>query len=184
MMTNFSRFGTSLLFIMLFSLPLAAEKPDTLIEDIEGNKHSLNDFIGNGKWVVLNVWATNCPYCRAELDTLNEFHHRHQEHDAMVIGLTLHWPSFKFPKQDELYIFAQDYFIDYPLLMVDGELANKLIGKPVDMIPLTFFYNPSGRLVYRVNGVVTDEILEAVIKQADREYTVEWAKVIPPEFKP
>ncbi len=171
-----------LLLLCLCQAVLAAPSTHP-IEGIDGKHHSLDEYIGKGKWVVLNIWATNCPYCRAELDTLGEFHARHAETDAIVLGLTLHWPSFGFPDKEQLTSFADDYFIDYPLLMVDGELANKLIGKPVNMIPLTFFYNPTGELVYRINGVVTDKMLEEVMNRKTNDYQVEWAKVIPPVFE-
>jgi len=132
----------------------------------------------------VNIWGTDCPYCRQELDALIDFHEQHRDKDAMVIGLTLHWPSFDFPDREALYYFALDYFIEYPLLMVDAELASKVIGKPVNMIPLTFFYNPDGNLVLRLNGVVTSEELEKVITEQSRQYQFRWAEEVPPEFKP
>jgi peroxiredoxin len=171
-------------FILLFSHAVLPAEANLLLEDIEGNKYSLSDYIGKGKWVVVNIWGTDCPYCRQELDALSDFNEQHHDKDAIVIGLTLHWPSFGFPDKEALYYFALDYFIEYPLLMVDAELASKVIGKPVNMIPLTFFYEPDGELVLRINGVVTNKDLEKVIKGQTTHYQVQWTKDIPPEFKP
>lgn len=161
-----------------------AEALDTLLVGLDGEQYALTDFIGKGKWTVVNVWATDCPYCRAELDALVDFHDAHSEHDAIVLGLTLDWPTFAYPDKAQLSEFALDYFIEYPLFMVDAELAGKIIGKQVNMIPLTFFYNPRGELVLRLNGVVTSAQLEKVIKDDNVRYQVEWADEIPPEFKP
>lgn len=172
------------LLIWAFSQSSFAERHDILLNDSEGNQHSLNEFIGNGKWVVLNIWATACPYCREELHDLTEFHERHVNKSATVIGLTVDWPSFGFPDKDSLANFALEYFIDYPLFMVDQELASKVIGKTVNMIPITFFYNPKGELVYRLNGVVTKNKLEQIINSQSSTYNEEWAKQVPPEFKP
>lgn len=172
------------LLICTFSQSTFSEAHDILLDDLEGNQHSLNEFIGKGKWVVLNIWATACPYCRDELDDLIDFHERHAEKDAIVIGLTVDWPSFGFPDKEYLANFALDYFIDYPLLMIDQELASQVVGKDVNMIPLTFFYNPEGTLVYRLNGVVTKKTLEKIINSKDLSYSEEWAKQIPPEFEP
>jgi len=172
------------LLILLFSHAVFSETPVPLIEGLDGRKHSLSDYIGKGKWVVVNVWATACPYCRAELDTLIDFHDLHHDKDAIVIGLTLDWPTFNFPDREDLSNFAMDYFIEFPLFMVDAELASKVIGKPVNMIPLTFFYNPDGDLVLRLNGVVTNEQLEKVIQEPPTHYQVQWAEEVPPEFKP
>lgn len=154
------------------------------MEDVDGNHHSLDKYVGKGKWVVVNIWAIACPYCRDELYDLTDFHDNHENNDAMVIGLTVDWPSFGYPDKEDLANFALEYFINYPLLMVDQKLASKVIGKPVDMIPLTFFYNPEGELVYRINGVVTEEMLEEVIKKEDTSYSMRWAEQVPPEFRP
>jgi thiol-disulfide isomerase/thioredoxin len=148
------RFLVYTLLILLFSFSASAGTLDQLIEGLDGNQHSLSEYIGKGKWVVVNIWGTDCPYCRAELDALIDFHDQHQDKDAMVVGLTLDWPSFDFPDKESLFEFSLDYFIEYPLLMVDANLAGNLIGKTVNMIPLTFFYNPAGELVLRLNGVV------------------------------
>jgi thiol-disulfide isomerase/thioredoxin len=178
----------SLVCILLLSFLLTdkafSEAHDILLEDTNGKQHSLNEYIGKGKWVVVNVWATACPYCRAELEDLNNFHARHHNNDAIVIGLTLEWPGFAYPDKDYLVNFALDYFIDYTLFLVDAELASKVIGKQVNMIPITFFYNPEGKLVLRLNGVVTEAVLEEAIKNKSSSYREQWAKEIPPEFKP
>lgn len=155
-----------------------------LLTGIDGQQHALNDYIGQGKWVVVNVWATACPYCRHELFDLTNFHNAHHQKDAMVLGLTIDWPSFDYPNQAYLTDFASSHFIDYPLLMVNGEMASKVIGKSVDMVPLSFFYNPDGQLVHRINGMVTEEMLEAVIKQNQSTYRTEWAEEVPPEYQP
>jgi len=173
-----------LLLSFLFAHKAFSEAHDIFLEDTNGSQRSLNEYIGKGKWVVVNVWATACPYCREELEDLNNFHARHHNNDAIVIGLTLEWPGFDFPDRDYLVNFAYDYFIDYPLFLVDAELASKVIGKQVNMIPLTFFYNPGGELVLRLNGVVTEAMLEEVIKDKNPSYREQWAKEIPPEFKP
>jgi len=177
-------FASILLLSFLLTHKAFSEAHGILLESTNGNQHSLNEYLGKGKWVVVNVWATACPYCRDELEDLNNFHARHHNNNAIVIGLTIDWPSFGFPDKDHLVNFALDYFIDYPLFIVDAELASKVIGKQVNMIPLTFFYDPEGALVLRLNGVVTEAMLEKVIKNKNASYREEWAKEVPPEFKP
>ena len=44
--------------------------------------------------------------------------------------------------------------------------------------------NPEGKLVLRLNGVVTEEMLEQAIKKEDSSYSIQWAEQVPPEFKP
>lgn len=171
------------LLVLLFSQPVSSANLSLPLDDLEGEKHSLTDFIGKGKWAVVNVWAIDCPYCRHELAALTNFHEQHHDKDAIVIGLTLHWPSFGFPDNENLYFFALENFIDYPLLKVDAELASHVIGEPVNMIPLTFLYNPEGRLVIRINGVVTYTMLEQIINDPPEHYEVRQGVDIPPVFR-
>jgi peroxiredoxin len=161
-----------------------AEDHQLLLDGIDGKKHALEEYIGHGKWVVVNVWATSCPYCRHELYDLGNFYEAHHKKDAIVLGLTIDWPSFELPDKAYLTKFASDYIIDYPLLMVDKAQVTQVIGQPVNMIPISFFYNPKGKLVYRLNGMVTEKVLEKVISDPDKSYQVEWADKVPPVYRP
>ena len=147
-----------------------SQEHNPLLEGLGGKQHTLSEYIGKGKWVVVNVWATACPYCRRELFDLASFHDRHYERDAMVLGLTLELESFGIPEKEYLANFASTYLIDYPLLLVSGEIASRAIGVPVNTVPITFFYNPKGKMVYQVNGEITTQILEDVIKNGKPLY--------------
>ncbi len=173
-----------IIYLLFTSHLLLAAGHALKLEGIDGKTHALNEYVGHGKWVVVNVWATACPYCRHELYDLTNFHNAHQNTDAMVIGLTIDWPSFEFPEKNYLTDFASSHFIDYPILMADGELASKVIGQSVDMVPITFLYNPAGKLVRRINGMATEKDLEEAISNNPENYQLEWADVVPPEYLP
>ena len=84
----------------------------------------------------MNVWATACPYCRHELFDLTNFHNAHHQKNAVVLGLTLDFPSFDYPDRAYLADFTASNFIDYPLLLVNGEVASEVIGQAAPMCPL------------------------------------------------
>jgi peroxiredoxin len=170
--------------LLVFTYVASAADHTLLLDGTDGKKHALNEYIGHGKWVVVNVWATACPYCRHELFDLTNFHNAHQDKDAMVLGLALDFPSFDLPDKEYLADFSSSHFIDYPLLMVSGEVASEVIGKPVNMVPLSFFYNPEGKLVYRLNGMVTERELEKVISSQPSSFRTGWADEVPPEYQP
>ena len=183
-MRKWVHFFLAIIMLILTSTVVFAEAHALQLNGIDGQKHALNEYIGHGKWVVVNVWATACPYCRHELYDLSNFHNAHKEKEAVVIGLTIDWPSFEYPDKGYLADFASGYFIDYPLLIVNGEVASQVIGKSVDMVPISFFYNPEGQLVHRINGMVTEQMLKDVIKQKPSKYRTDWAKEVPPEYQP
>jgi thiol-disulfide isomerase/thioredoxin len=165
----------------------------------DGKQYALNDFIGKGQWVVVNVWATRCPYCREELFALGNFHDKHflqrkranlantqqgKIKPAMVLGLTIQLPDFTMPDLDHVAQFKDDYLIDFPLLLVDQALAQRVIGKPIDMVPVSFFYNPAGELVYQLKGMATEALLEAIIDRTSSTFETSFAKEMPPEYRP
>jgi len=142
-----------------------------LLENLDGTQQTLDEYIGHGKWVVVNVWATACPFCREELFDLANFHDRHQNKDAIVLGLTLDLATFGFPDKDYLTGFAESYLIEYPLFLVNGDIASQVIGKPINRIPMTLFYNPEGKLVYQLNSMVNEAVLEGVIQNKQPAHT-------------
>ncbi len=154
-----------ILTTLLLSIQQAfSQEQNLLMDGIDGRQHSLNEFIGKGKWTVVNVWATACPYCRRELFDLVSFHDRHHLVDATVVGLALDLNSFGIPDKDYLSNFASSYLIDYPVLLVSGHLASKVIGISINTVPMTFFYNPKGEMVYQLTGEITTKLLEDIIK--------------------
>jgi thiol-disulfide isomerase/thioredoxin len=77
-----------------------SQEHDLMLEGIDGKQHSLNEYIGKGQWVIVNVWATACPSCQRELFDLVSFHDGHYMKDAMVLGLTLDLESFGMPEKE------------------------------------------------------------------------------------
>lgn len=96
--------------------------------------------------------------------------------DAIVLGLTLDLATFGFPDKDFVIDFAESYLIDYPLFVVNGKIASKVVGRQINRIPITLFYNPEGKLVYSVNGMITEQILEDVIQDNKSLHDAEWGE--------
>lgn len=164
------RFFIFVSILSTFTQAIFSQEHSLLLEGLDGQQHTLTEYVGNGQWTVVNVWATACPYCRRELFDLANFHDRHKDKGATVLGLTLDLETFGIPEKTYLATFASTYLIDYPLLLVSGEIASKVIGKPVNTVPMTFFYNPEGELVYQLTGELTEQVLEDVIKNKEPFY--------------
>ncbi len=59
--------------------------PDLTLNDLDGNPRSLSDYLG--QVVLVNMWATWCPPCVAELPTLNAFYSDYAEDGFVIIGI-------------------------------------------------------------------------------------------------
>ena len=162
----------SFLFAILIQ-STQADTPDVTLEDLQGNHHNISEYIGHGKWTLVNVWSPTCIQCVVEMPDLNKFHLKHRETDATVLGITIDYPSFEYGKKDLAEAFIKKYNITFPILMGDQDLASKVSGKHLKAIPTTYFFHPEGKLVARWPGIVKKEELEEFIQQYEPE-TNDW----------
>ena len=141
-------------FMILFAVTGVAEPVDYSLPDVNGKKHSLADY--KGKWVIVNYWATWCPPCQEEIPDLVEFHDRHKDDDAVVIGI-----NFEDIGEEQLSAFVDSFLISYPILRSEP-LAETPLGS-IPGLPTTFIIAPDGSPVARQVGPVTGKQLDDYI---------------------
>jgi thiol-disulfide isomerase/thioredoxin len=155
---------TILLLLTLLSGNVYASL-DALLKSIDGSPHKLSEYIGHGKWVVLNIWGTRCPPCREEMPELVRFHDEHKDSDAIVVGIAIDFPSYGYAKLDEVASFADDYLIDFPILLSDSSITKKLGLGQLEGLPTTYIFNPNGKVVGMQVGGINKKILENFIEK-------------------
>ena len=153
------RFITGLLFLLATSAGFA-EPVDYSLPDMDGKQQSLADY--RGKWVVVNYWATWCPPCQEEMPDLVEFHERHKDKDAVVIGI-----NYEDIGHDQLAAFVESFMITYPIWRSDPVATTPLGAVPG--LPTTYIISPDGTPLARQVGPVTVEHLENYIKKKQAE---------------
>ena len=142
---------------------------DVPLTGIDGKQHKVSQYIGQGKWVVLNIWGTRCPPCREEMPELVRFHDENNDAGAMILGIAVDFPSYGYADRDEVSQFADDYLIDFPLLLSDASITKKLGLGYLEGLPSTFIFNPKGKVVGKQVGAVTQKMLEAYIDGLKRK---------------
>ncbi len=147
----------SVIALLLLFSAAAALAADFSAKDLDGRSHSLAGY--HGKWVVLNFWATWCPYCAAEIPDLNAFYRAHKGKDATVLGLNVE--DVDALSDDELVDFVHTNAIAYPVVRTTSAMV-RAIG-PVRGLPTTYLLNPDGKIVARQAGPMTSADLERFI---------------------
>lgn len=137
--------------LLLLAMPLSVLAVDMPLTDINGNKVNLKSY--QGKWVVVNYWATWCPPCIVEMPELQSFHDEHVNKDAMVIGI-----NTELIGKQQLRSFLEDYFITYPIVKSKPTQQSELGLIPG--LPTTFLVTPEGEVVARQVGPVTRDMIE------------------------
>ena len=143
------------MLLLLLVLPQAATAVDMPLTAVNGSKVNLNQY--QGRWLVVNYWATWCPPCIAEMPELQSFHDEHLDKGAMVIGINAENIS-----KQQLMTFLDDYFITYPNF-VAGPTQQSELGL-IPGLPTTFMVSPKGEVVARQVGPVTREMIEQFIE--------------------
>lgn len=138
---------------------------DITLKSIDDSEHMLSEYIGQGKWVILNIWGTRCPPCREEMPELVRFHDEHNPVDAIVVGIAIDFPSYGYAKKDEVIAFADDYLIDFPLLLSDANITEITGLGRLEGLPTTYVFNPVGKVVGVQVGGITKKIIEDFINK-------------------
>lgn len=123
--------------------------------DLAGEAHTLDRY--QGRWVVVNYWASWCPPCIEEMGELDDFHRAHRDTDAVVLGV-----NSEDIGAEELREFVAEIGVSYPILR--GEpIARAVLGR-VPGLPTTFIVSPEGEVRQRIVGPVDRARLEQLIQ--------------------
>ncbi len=153
-----------LLILLTISFSAFTESTPLSLKGTDDQLHQLSEYVGKGKWVVVNVWSSACKFCRFELPDLVDFHDTHYKKDAMVLGIAIDLKTFGYPDEQTVKNFVQDYFIDYPNLYASADQAAEMVGEPITAIPISFFFNPQGEMVGHWQGIIERDQLEKIIQ--------------------
>ena len=153
------------LLACLATASLPAKAPDVSLERLNGEQQAMSDYIGNGRWAVVNVWSPSCSSCVEELPDVIQFEKNHP--DINVLGVTIDFPSFEYGKPDIIRDFLEKQPLEYPLFLADRELASDLIGKKLIAIPLIAIFHPDGHAVARWPGRIDPDEIEEFIYNYD-----------------
>ena len=112
-------------------------------EMANGGKASLADF--NGKFLILNFWATWCAPCRTEIPLLIAMQARHA-HDIQIVGIAV-------DDAESVRRFEDEVGLNYVSLigLTEGPELMQRYGS-AGQLPFTLVFDQTGVLRYRKTG--------------------------------
>lgn len=139
----------------LLTFPLLACASGFSFTDTKGQTHSLAAH--SGKWVLVNLWATWCAPCLAEMPELEALSNARK--DLVVLGLAVDGHPARRVMQ-----FAERLGVTYPIIAGDAAMARQFSPKGY---PTSILYNASGEQVMFKTGVITQQEIEGILNRGN-----------------
>ncbi len=108
------------------------------VKDINGNSISIEQF--KGKVIFLNLWATWCGPCRAEMPTIQELYNEVDHDKIAFIMLSLDKPG----DQEKVVNYIKKKEFSFPVYIQSSPLPQLL---NVPSIPTTFVISKNGEVI-------------------------------------
>lgn len=114
---------------------------DFEVKDLEGNKKKLSDYVGKGKYVLVDFWASWCGPCKEEAkDVLIPLYERYKAKDNFMILGVATWDNDEGIRQA---LEKNPY--PWPQVLSDDREAMELYG--FDGIPMIILFGPDGTII-------------------------------------
>jgi len=136
--------------------------------DLNGTEITEENFSQN-KLTILNVWATWCPPCIAELPELQKISEAFADQGVQVVGVVQDGVSEGAPSEKNIenaQKLLEDAGASYTVILPDETLTAEFISQ-MQSFPTTFFIDSEGTVVHTVIGAKnfedwSDEINEVL----------------------
>ncbi len=120
--------------------------------EYEGQSQKLSDYVGKGKYVLVDFWASWCGPCRGEIPNLIDVYNKYKGKNFEVLGVAT-WDS---PEDTKGAI--EELKIPYPQIMNAQRAGSDAYG--IKGIPEIILFAPDGKIIKR--GLRGSEIELAV----------------------
>ena len=131
---------------------LARPKEGDMFKDFaveyDGKTTRLSDYVGRGRYVLADFWASWCGPCRQEIPNLIALYEKYKEKEFLVLGVAAQDnPEASLKAIDEMQI-------PYPQILNAQKIATDIYG--IDALPETILFSPDGTILAR--GLRGEEI--------------------------
>jgi peroxiredoxin len=125
--------------------------PDFTLMTPDGESYTLSEL--RGQAVLVNLWATWCPPCRAEMPTIEKMYQEYKDQGFVVAAIDMTYQDDPFA----VVPFIKEFGLTFPILLEEtGDVAS---AYQLRSLPSSFFVNRSGIISEVVIGGPMSEAL-------------------------
>lgn len=154
--------------LLLMNQAWADSSTPATTKHLDGKPGAISDYAGKGKWLVVMLWASDCPVCNREAPNYEAFNEKHKNKDAQVIGVSLDGQAnVKDAKE-----FVKRHGVKFPNLVGEPQnvarMYKDLTGEDWVGTPTFMVYNPKGELLGSQVGGVPVKVIEDFIRRESK----------------
>lgn len=123
--------------------------------NLDGTPASLSDYVGKGKYVLVDFWASWCGWCRAEFPVLKEVYEKYKGDNFEIVGILCN------DKRENSLRAMKEDGVTWPQILNTRDTAMRLYG--VTGIPEIILFSPDGTILARG---LRGERLKATVAEA------------------
>ncbi len=128
--------------------------PDFSLASLAGDEISLSDY--KGQVILVNLWATWCPPCKAEMPTLNAFYEAHRDDGFVVLAVNSQEGAATVKD------FIQTNGFTFPVLLdANGEVMGRY---HVRALPTSFIIDRNGLIQHIQSGEISAQQLTRIVE--------------------
>jgi len=109
--------------------------------NLDGSAASLSDYVGKGKYVLVDFWASWCGPCRREIPVVREVWEKYGGEKFEVLGVAV-WD-----KREDTLQAAEQLGIEWPQIVDAQSIPTEIYG--IAGIPHIILFGPDGTVVAR-----------------------------------